>query len=297
MKSGDLFYGKVLRANKEEVSIKLGSGGIISFKASQVYRVRRWLKDKDMPEVIFYNEERIQEPDPGLTQPRVVPPAPPSPRPSESEPIQEEKTAIVAPAKPAQEPLVIRELSKWGWSFKPPTGFEIQSARGASEIVEAWSDPKTQSAIVFSAVRTFNASAVAMEKYRELKLKEWSEGGKAPTFRDKPIQRGGEGGYKGWILELERPAPGKPIHELHLFVQGGDAIFLLSFRAPISEYPTLALSFEESLQSFRLYPIKVDEEPKGVWPSGPAGEKPQGDPSPVSQPVPAPEGVLPPKSK
>ncbi len=316
LKSGDLFCGKVLRANKEEVSIKLESGGIISFKANYVYRVRRWLKDKDIPEVIFYNEERPKEPAPVpvLTQPPplpvtespdpppVVPPAPPDPGQPEGDPIKETRAAVEAPAKPAPEPMVIRDLSRWSWSFSPPAGFELQSPRGSADIVEAWNHPKTQAAIIFSAIRTLNFSYAAPEKFKELKLKEWSEGGKARLLRDKPIQRGGEGGYKGWILELERPAAGKPVQELHLFVQGGDAIFLLSFAAPISEYPSLAIAFETSLQSFRLYPMKDEEETKPAPLPIPVMDKPKNPPAPASappqpgQPVPAAESSLQPKS-
>ncbi|MCZ6793243.1 MAG: hypothetical protein O7J95_06480, partial [Planctomycetota bacterium] len=41
LQSGEVFYGRVLRHNKSEVSIQLASGGILSFRISQVRRVRQ----------------------------------------------------------------------------------------------------------------------------------------------------------------------------------------------------------------------------------------------------------------
>src|SRR2546426_6872124 len=79
LRTGEVFSGKVLRANQEEVSIQLESGGILSFRANRVGRVRQQGRSVDGSDTIVYNAapEPSLEPAPLPAAPASGPGAPP----------------------------------------------------------------------------------------------------------------------------------------------------------------------------------------------------------------------------
>lgn len=88
LKSGEVFHGRILRANRDEVSVQLESGGIVSFRASRVDRIKR-PRPGGEPEVIVYHTGEPtaagrQEPRPASPR-EEAPPAPVMVRPADSQ--------------------------------------------------------------------------------------------------------------------------------------------------------------------------------------------------------------------
>lgn len=289
LKTGELFSGKILRVNDREVSIQLESGGIMSFRLGQVRRMKRWVRGEIFPRVIEMddqgnvirsdgNEFDESNASDETTSPTTStsPPAPTGrpPSPTEPEPVTPPNLPTVAipgsdevvsvraePTKIADPPprgsaLSTSPLTKVAartptetWSIHPPVGFESRDEAEPRDVLESWVEPVSQT-LVTLALYEDDAS---VEDFKQRVVRE-SPGTTTPRiFRDIPLNRDGEGGFEGWILETEQDIAGAPVRQVQLFVHGDTGTYVLRCTSPAFLYPRLSPAFEESLHSFRLY--------------------------------------------
>lgn len=93
--TGELFSGTILRISDREVAIQLESGGILHFRRSQIEKVKRWVPDKPLPEVIFFKSSRRRAPrNPAIRQPA------PGQNPFKTLDIESEPTDVSPTAEP-----------------------------------------------------------------------------------------------------------------------------------------------------------------------------------------------------
>ena len=241
--SGDLFTGVVLRVTDKEVSIRLDSGGIVTFQIQSVQKIRRWLPGKNAPEIIVFDHSRRSDvDDDGKDDPIGSDDLPPVLDP------------VDVPTKKVEKPE--------NWFLEPPPGFKVVENQKASEdgapiVLQTWGDPT----VVAKVVLSINAAATSnLETMKAAALKPLTETKGFRVIRDQAVERGGEGGYTGWILEVEHALGGTPSRQLTMFVTWNERVFQLTFTCGTNNYPALARFFEESMESFRLF--DRDEKPK-----------------------------------
>ncbi len=242
--TGELLAGKVLRMNEKEVSIKLQSGGIITFKSNHVSKIRRWVPGRDMPEVVIFDTQPPRDVDSG----------------SDSRPGSGD-VPVLRPMIGGDVIQAVKHEAPRDWYFEPPPGFEVAPPDKHPEAERVWIDPVVQAKVVLSA---HSVQAATPEQLRLSTIAELGALKDTRIVRDQALERGGDGGYRGWILELEHTVTGRPVRQIELYTRARNRTFVLSYTCPIADYPSLARFFEESLESFRMIsPIETSKDAPG----------------------------------
>lgn len=262
LRTGELFSGTVLRITRREVSIQLASGGILSFRRSQVQTIRRWLPGELTPEVIELDDNGDGptpstpsnppsfRPYPGSIP--IVPSPPPITRISPSTPGVPAQLVARTPEVPVQVSVIPARPGDNTegpvWSIKAPQGFERIGRRDPDEILRSWVEPISQAAVLLAHYEV----EVSAEEFKKQLLATYPGTQRPHLHRDLPLNRDGEGGYRGWIVELEQVLGGSSVRQLHLYAKSSSGVFVLRCTAPSTIYSALSSSFEESLHSFRI---------------------------------------------
>ncbi len=280
LKTGELFSGDILRINKREVSIQLESGGILHFRNSQIDKVKRWVPDKPLPEVIYFNKKtqpitstpkitqqpvtinpfEIEEPITIETHEPEVFTSDSSSANSKIEtpqgvietnvttPLTEENSLHTSSSVEENSSEQIHGSQMSDWTLKAPKGFQISSLTSSENRLASWMEPSTQALVNLFTYKTDET----IEDFKNIFIKKVPGLLPAKVYRDIPLNREGPGGFKGWIIELEQNIAGAKIRQLSLVVQSDNEIFVLRMTAPASTYKLLTHTFEQSLHSFRL---------------------------------------------
>ncbi len=259
--TGELFSGTVLRITRREVSIQLASGGILSFRRNRVQTIRRWLPGELTPDV--FDLDDVVDPTPSTPSnpptfrpnPNSIPivPSPPpiTPR-SPSTPQVPVQPVISTPVVPVQVSVIPArpgDRTKGPvWSIEAPRGFERIGRQDPDDILRSWVEPASQAAVLLAHYYV----EVSAEEFKKQILATYPGRQRPRLHRDLPLNRDGEGGYNGWIVELEQVLGGSSVRQLHLYAKSSSGVFVLRCTAPSTNYPALSSFFEESLHSFRL---------------------------------------------
>lgn len=218
---GDLFTGAILRVTDREVSIRLNSGGIVAFQIQNVKKIRRWHPGRSSPEVIVFDHTPKSD-------------------------VNGEDNTINALTKKVEAPD--------SWSLEPPRGFKIAKNQkatkaGAPIVLRTWVDPTVTAKVVLSISATATSD---VETLKMAALNPLTETKGFRVIRDQAVQRGGKGGYSGWILEVEHSLGNTPSRQLAMFASWNERVFQLTFSCRTQDYPAIARLFEQSMESFRI---------------------------------------------
>jgi hypothetical protein len=247
LQTGELFFGSVLRVNPKEVSIRLESGGILTFKSQQVKRVRRWVRGKDVPEVIDV-EVLVRES--AAEAGEAKPEGRPGPKPAG-------KAADDPSSSTSSGPVVNTPMACY---FAPPPGFRAEKPPADSELVEVWSDPVAKATVTLAAYPLLTTKP---ERLRKEAIEKAQTNKDYRVIRDQEVQRGGEGGYRGWILEIEHSLSGKVVRQIQLFTSDSHrSVFVLTCVSGLDDYPSLARFFDASMDTFRIRRLAAETPPK-----------------------------------
>ncbi len=272
LRTGEVLHGRVLRATEEEVSIQLDSGGILSFRAGRVEKVRQFKPGMTMPDVILYNQKGAEE--------EGRPPAPSGAVPTNRMPIgggnEREGTGNGAGGVRTNDPLALSsEISSFplhsqklgaeaivgrkpaverfrdagsGFSVVPPPGFAPWTDETRPrQVLKAFKDTATHSNLTIAA----HDSSEGLDQVKNQLINLIR--GKAIVLKETRCEiPGPAGGYPGWLLELENSTGKVKVRQLQLIVKNGRRTFFATFSAAENHYGDLSIPFEESLGSFRI---------------------------------------------
>jgi len=245
LRTGELLTGKILRITEKELAIQLQSGGILAFKLHSVLKVKRQRPGMDLPETIFFNRKKSvgnESPTspsagPDDAKPSLLPQPTLDPRPQ----------AVTTEVPAAGSPL---PAAKKSWKLEPPPGFAVAPPEKSANALQVWIDPAANAEVILT---TQPSGPENLEQISDAVLKTLGTGKENRVIRNQAVQRGGVGGYRGWLLEVEHDLSGAPTRQIQLFTRANNRTFILSYTCPTADYPALARFFEESLESFRLF--------------------------------------------
>ncbi len=267
LKTGDVFYGKILRFEKAEISIQLESGGIISFRTNQIHKLR-W---KSRPKLLDhpleeYEEDFLREIDARTTQPphRLVKES--RSKPEEKDPPSQPATQrppASAPSPAATDPAPSEALDspvangvtgrsivdpKHGFSVSPPGGFIKTQADKESDIVLSFRDPLTQASFIVAAY-PIDASVVEIKEKVTRSYTGRIQGCKVE--RDEKVSGTN---YTGWLVELKiKSRLGNiTVQQLQLFVRSKDEVLVLTYSTSEQLWRHYKDSYQTSLSSLTL---------------------------------------------
>lgn len=274
--SGDVFSGKILRLNDQEVSIQLYSGGIMSFRLSGVRSVRQVSRSGDVSRVLFERSSRrgplsltpepAPDPSGALPLPARLPGTGPAegtggsgaettPDPPPSAGSEESPTpGTTTPAGRRSEDEL--EDPDYGYSLFPPRDF-VAWQEAASDNLRAYKDPITLTSFTIATY----PSADAVKKIVDNAVRTYSE--RYSTFHvvrnDELDVPGARKERAARILEVEGRIGSIAVRQLQLFATNRDGTIVLTYSATNENYPRFSVLFEESIRSFRLKGHREDD--------------------------------------
>jgi hypothetical protein len=275
LENGEVFDGKILRIDRNEVSIQLKRGGTLSFRRSQVVRARK--TDKDEDETIGAPAKEEEEDIP------LAPPAGDAPAAKEAAPGKRSSPARAAAAtgatgagpgpsraKPGSvlSGTVLADAAN-GLQLTVPAGFLPWPEARIAPVLHAYRDPVTEATLTISAFAVNEPI---------LKVKEAAAQSYARTFDRFNLKRDEELKglpHKAWVLELTSWIGGVEVHQTQLFTGTEKQAVMVSYSTAAAVYPRYKDAFTASMETFRFVGTessKTDAPPAGP---PPAPEVPQ----------------------
>ncbi len=275
LRTGEVLHGRVLRASEEEVSIQLDSGGILSFRAGRVDKVRQYKPGASTADVIVYNQKGpIEEGRPPT--PSGAPPTngnllggtrersgtesgPGTPRggeakPSASEissfPLHSQKLAVGATEAGDGRRVALERFrdAASGYSVVPPLGFvPWTDDTRPRQVLRAFKEPTTHANFTITA----HDSSEGLDQIKTQLVNLIR--GKAQVLKESRCEiPGPAGGFPGWLIEMEHSLEQTKVRQLQLIVKSGKRTFFVTCSAAENHYGDLSIPFEDSLGSFRI---------------------------------------------
>ncbi|MEM7235919.1 MAG: hypothetical protein AAF517_27375, partial [Planctomycetota bacterium] len=240
LKSGEVFFGRILRCVEAEVSIQLESGGILSFRMSQVEEVRQRKSETEVPVSILdddVDDDVVEELIPELPEPLPVEvqieTAPPPPPKRSTEPNTDETTGAA-----------IRD-DRLGFSLLPPSGLVSQPQTQNSE-VRTFKDPVSNATLTISS---YPGDAELLELKKRVAKTYSDQLELLEIERDAPLDRNG---YEAWVIQVSGELGGVRMRHLKVLARASEGVVVLSYSATASSWRHHVESFESSVRSLRL---------------------------------------------
>ena len=266
LKTGEVFFGKILRANRREVSMRLESGGILSFRMIQVG---------------FFRKNFVAS-DEWISSPVLLVDDPTSDNYGSVDPV-DDTSFQSSPSTPVdtQEPVGIAlgptadiDLSLVRPPVEAPQGFRVSPPRvfldwekpGGSS-VKRFYDPVTQASLdivdlgpkkgSLASIKTETARAHAADATTGLEV-----------LQDQPVR---DAPYEGWYFKFQQMVDGGSNDQIWLFVKGRNKVVVLKYSCPAKHFEAFRRSFAESIRSFSPTETQ-DVEPSITPPEEEVGE-------------------------
>jgi hypothetical protein len=263
--SGEVLDGKVVRLHDREVSIRLHSGGVLSFRASQLRLVRLEHKNGTFSTRIYQKDERSAapsgppEPPPAAGSgapsarkagpPRdlvsLPPPAAgareaPSPRPPpQAAPPPPELLAVTAAGAITDDQRRFRVVPPPGLLKAPPSP-------GEPEVVHSYHDPFTHTTFTVAA---YSSGDPLVEIKRKVASSYSNQFNSFRVIREKQLEGTP---YEGWLVEVKSELGDVAMHQMQLFARSGPDVLILTYSAAEEQWPRYHDSFQQSMDSFAL---------------------------------------------
>jgi hypothetical protein len=280
-----VLYGTVLRDNSHEVSIKLHSGGLLSFRRSQVrqvrlgatseLRARAEAAESAAPTPPLFRRpgslgaSGAVTPRPPAIDPRSLAPTPePAPPAASSIAASAPRAAAAGPTsvptsrEPASDP-------ESRFSIVPPAGLLRETTLSDNVAILSFRDPLTQASCVVSR---FPADLSLVELKKKVTA---SYAGVTQNLRVREDSAFAGGDFDGWRVEFESQVGDLALHQMQVFARKDDMVVMVTYSCTAPLWDHYRASFEESATSLRFtapLPAPEADSPPAASPSPPGPE-------------------------
>ncbi len=255
LSSGEVFYGRVLKCNEDEVAIQLGTGGVLTFRRSNVKQVRRTSDDSAEGESTAEPAEAKKS---KTDDPRPVSSSKSSQSDVEPRNVDGKPLPSGRPTLRSDAPDTLLTLARQRLAISPPRGFQRKSEDDSGGLDLSYWDPGTQA--TFTMV-----SQKSTEPVEELKKQALQTYGKAfsafTILRNERLKKGDkEVKPETWIVESECQAGKETLRQIQVFSKRDDDFFVLTYNTSKENYEAHRELFEKSLSSLRF--LEASESPR-----------------------------------
>ncbi len=264
LKTGEVFFGKILRANRREVSMQLDSGGVLSFRMTQVgYFRKNFVVSDEWSPVLMIDDENldgfvVQDFDDTSFQGSPSTPVDwRGPDGTAIKPAGDLNRALVRPAIQASR----------GFRVSPPRDF-LDWENPDSSAVKRFYDPVTQASLDIPDLGPRKASLKSIQT--KITRADAADGNpEREVLKDQQVR---DTRYEGWYFEFQEAAGASSTRQIWLFAKGKHGVLLLKYSSPVEFFGEFRRSFAESIRSFS------PEEARDVEPSVTPPEQPEAPP-------------------
>ena len=252
LKTGEVFFGEILRVDEDECSIKLLGGGVLSFRSAWI---REHHIDYTAPEdqkiewsfgdpfVDVSAGQRSDTRKTGFAREGFV--------------LVEDETPVEVPrprrrssAKRTNKKLlsdVVRDVER-GVHFAPPKSLLRSNGAtfGDASLIDFYSDPATHANLSVTAYR----SADPIRAIKRRAANSYAERvNKFRVVRDEAI----EGvPYDAWLFEMKSEVSGEQLQQIQVFTSFDERVFVLTYVSPVNAFEQHRAAFEASIASISL---------------------------------------------
>jgi hypothetical protein len=294
LRTGDVFFGTILRVTEDSVSIQLESGGILSFRTSGVRLIQRKIRGTDTSEIILDRRGdpgEVDDPKNASIRPLLSPP------PAKDDPAAKEPTTSPGHndgppfstqpgiggertvSRPPGKPLLASRVSspKHGVSVAPPRSYAPWDGARSAKVPMAFKNARNGATFVVE----WQVSTSSVEEVKNHSLRDYSDRFRVfHVVRDGPLPAEGSAGGApaGWILEVESHVGMLAIRQIQVFYKQKSEVFVLTYSGAAKGFDGLRPAIEASLESFRfdrVVDLDAPEQPARAA-AGTAGEAPLG---------------------
>lgn len=252
LKSGEVFIGDILRADADEVSIKLQAGGTISFPMERVEFFRRnfvastdWDSDEESEDSDSGDVEKESEPVEDLVDPVATWTPFAEENVKQQAETDEHEARKVDPLNPKLVESSVQN-QQHGFDLAPPKGFLVWPGDKNSASIAYYRDPVSGANLnVLAASSSESIETIKMgvtRTYREDVF----------NFRVVRDERLWKVPYDGWLLEVKSELGSDVIHQLQVYAMDKKRVVILTYSTLENGFAALSKSFEESIRSFRF---------------------------------------------
>ena len=273
LKTGEVFFGKILRANRREVSMQLDNGGVLSFRMTQVgYFRKNFVASDEWSPVLVIDDANldgfvVQDFDDTSFQGS----------PSTPVDLRDPDGTAIKPAGDLNRALVRPAIqASRGFRVSPPRDFlDWENSDGSA--VKRFYDPVTQARLDITDLGPRKASLESIKtKITRVRAADATPG--REVLKDQQVR---DARYEGWYFEFQEAAGGSSTHQIWLFAKGKHGVLLLKYSCPEEHYEEFRRSFAESIRSFS--PTETgDFDPESITPPE-QPEKPPEDVDPAEE--------------
>lgn len=260
LKTGEVFYGKILRLHEKEVSLCLSSGGVLSFRSERIQRVRvdgdperseQWERLTGRREDPPAKERPPTQPlttpsrEPASIGDKVVVPA------SDASASADAKGSARTTKAAADGALEDRER---GFAITPPRDYKAWPEAESAAVPLARRDPVTQASLTISTypspdpITTVKTATIRayMEQFKVF----WVE-------RDETVEiEGAAGSEPAWLVETRSRLGDLSLYQVQVFLKRGQEVFIVTYSGGESFWAAQRADVTKSLKSFRFIDAK-----------------------------------------
>ena len=278
LETGEIFKGRILRHNEEEVSIRLEKGGVMSFKWATIRKAKKGsevlgrkseqirpseripVKRKAPPPPLNPNPkprgqpvqplEPVQSVQPvQIVQPIVVVDDPPRP---ETQPSAGPSVQTVSPDEPQdvrrEENLFTDEQRRF--AMAPPEGFVRSPEQQSGAIPHAFTEPFTRSTLTVAAYPTTDS----LVQVKKSALGSYTERYKVfrVTREEKLPRDKGNTCPEAWVIEIENKLGSIVVRQIQVFTKRDADVIVLTYSATLENFKKYEEAIGKSILSFRF---------------------------------------------
>ena len=260
LETGEVFKGKIIRHNEEEVSIQLSTGGLLSFKWSAIRRAKKGSELLGRKSEPIRTGERIpvkrKAPPPPLNPKAPVQPVQPitveeSAR-TPTQPSGGGSVETVSPddpkAAPKEENLFTDEERRF--AMAPPKGFVRSPDQQSGAISHAFVEPFTRSSLTVAAYPT----ADSLIQVKKNALNSYTERFKVfRVLREEKLQRDKtDRAPEAWVVEIENKLGSIVVRQVQVFTKKDRNVIVLTYSATLENFRKYEEAIGRSILTFRF---------------------------------------------
>ncbi len=275
LKTGEVFFGKILRADRREVSMRLQSGGILSFRRNQValFRKNYVTSDEWIPSPVLPVDDPAFDPqaaDPVDTSSGGSPTpveTGSSPTPADTE---EPDDGISLGSAAELDPALVRPpVEDSRLRVSPPRCFlDWEPPNGST--LRRFYDPVTQADLDIVDLGT-TVETIETIKTKTSRAHARETGTGLRVLQDERVR---DVAYEGWYFEFQEEIGETAIRRVWLFARGARSALLLRYSCPEEHYGEFRRPFGESIRSFSFTEEAGETAPPAVTSPEKPAEKP-----------------------
>lgn len=252
LETGEVLAGKILRVTKSEVSIQISGGGVLSFRLSNVRRIRKYAGSGEETEesVLVYEKpglvDKVVE---GEEKEKAEKASPAVPPPQALKPPEQKPLLRPGQATPDKPENLITDTQN-GFVVMPPKGLVNWPESQSETVPLAFRDPFTHTSFTISMYPSTNS----VVETKNAALRSYAEQFKIfRVLREEGLKQDAkDADPKAWRVEIETRIANVTVHQLQVFARNQNKAFVLTYSVSGDHYANYQQAFEKSLESFRF---------------------------------------------